>query len=105
MTTLKTSMGTETMRRIILGLAALVAGVFTVVPPFLLVTGGISAVQAQVPPNIPADGCGGAVVFGNGGSQCDGPVQSDGSFQRCVSVYVLGFGGWNCFPVFPGANP
>ena len=105
MTTFKMLMGTETMRRIILGVAALVAGVFTVVPPLLLVTGALSVVQAQVPPNIPADGCGGAVVFGNGGSQCDGPVQSDGSFQRCVSVYMLGIGGWNCFMVFPPPNP
>ena len=101
----KTLMGTETMKRIFIGVAALVGALITVFPPLLLVTSGLSVVEAQTPPNIPADGCGGAVVFGNGGSQCDGPVQSDGSFQRCVSVYVLGFGGWNCFPVFPGANP
>jgi hypothetical protein len=105
MTTQKTRMGSQTMRRIVLGVAALVAGVLTIIPPLLLVTGALSLVQAQVPPNIPADGCGGAVVFGNGGSQCDGPVQPDGSFQRCTSVYVLGIGGWTCFMVYPPPNP
>jgi hypothetical protein len=65
----------------------------------------LSMVEAQVPPNMPEDGCGGAVVFGNGGSQCDGPVQPDGSFQRCTSVYVLGIGGWSCYMVYPPPNP
>ena len=105
MTMLKTLMGTETMKRIIIGVAALVGALITVFPPLLLATSGLSVVEAQVPPNIPTDGCGGAVVFGNGGSQCDGPVQSDGSFQRCVSVYVLGIGGWNCFMVFLPPHP
>ncbi|WP_052960326.1 hypothetical protein [Mycobacterium sp. EPa45] len=101
MTTLKTPIGTDVVKRTLLVFAAFVGGLITMLPPVLLVTGALSVVEAQPPPNIPTDGCGGAVVFGNGGSQCDGPVQSDGSFQRCVSVYVLGIGGWNCFVVFP----
>ncbi|CAN5660701.1 hypothetical protein BH09ACT7_BH09ACT7_36380 [soil metagenome] len=100
MTTLNTRSGTV-VRRILLGVAALVVGFLTMLPPLLLVTGGLAAVHAQAPPNIPTDGCGGAVIFGNGGSQCDGPVQPDGSFQRCTSVYVLGIGGWNCYQVYP----
>lgn len=28
-----------------------------------------------------------------GGEICDGPIAPDGSFQRCQSVGVLGFGG------------
>jgi hypothetical protein len=93
MTRILKLMGAETVKRIMLGILALVAASITVLPPLLLVTGALSMVEAQVPPYIPADGCGGAVVFGNGGSQCDGRVQPDGSFQRCTSVYVLGIGG------------
>lgn len=105
MTALNRLMGTEAIKRIIFGIAALIAALITVLPPLLVITGGLSMVEAQVPPNIPEDGCGGAVVFGNGGSQCDGPVQPDGSFQRCTSVYVLGIGGWSCYMVYPPPNP
>jgi hypothetical protein len=105
MTTPETLMGSRAMKRILFGIAALFAAVITVLPPLLLVTGGLSVVEAQVPPNIPTDGCGGAVIFGNGGSQCDGPVQPDGSFQRCTSVYVLGIGGWSCYMVYPPPTP
>jgi hypothetical protein len=45
------------------------------------------------------------VVWGNGGGQCDGPFYEDGSFQRCVTVYVLGIGGTNCFLVPPPPPP
>jgi hypothetical protein len=49
-----------------------------------------------------ADGpCGGAVVFGNGGGRCDYDQRPDGSFTRCDTVYVLGFGGTNCYLVSP----
>lgn len=45
--------------------------------------------------------CGGAVVLGNGGGRCDYDQGSDGSFMRCDTVYVLGFGGTNCYRVYP----
>jgi hypothetical protein len=48
-------------------------------------------------PPASADGCGNVVVLGNGGGQCDGPFYEDGSFQRSVTVYVLGIGGTICF--------
>jgi hypothetical protein len=56
-------------------------------------------------PTAAADGCGNAVVLGNGGGQCDGPYYADGSFQRCVTVYVLGIGGTNCYIVAPPGPP
>ena len=39
------------------------------------------------------------VVFGSGGGWCDGPIQPDGRWLHCESVYVVGFGGTNCFMV------
>lgn len=69
-------------------------------------TASMLAVGAVVTaPAAQADGCGTAVVWGNGGGQCDGPYYPDGSFQRCVSVYVLGIGGSNCFIVPPPPPP
>jgi hypothetical protein len=47
--------------------------------------------------------CGGAVVLGNGGGRCESTPDSDGSFVRCDTVYVLGFGGTNCYRVYPPA--
>lgn len=88
------------IRGIILGIAALLAGVFVVLPPLFLVSGAIATVAAQPTPVV-QDPCGGAVVWGNGGYQCDGPPAADGSFQRCTGVWVLGIGGWNCFTVYP----
>ena len=38
---------------------------------------------------------------GNGGGFCDGPIQRDGTFYHCETVYVMGFGGTNCFYVRP----
>lgn len=60
---------------------------------------GAGALSTALP--AAADGCGNVVVWGNGGGQCDGPFYADGSFQRCVTVYVLGIGGTNCFLVPP----
>ncbi|AFM19031.1 hypothetical protein Mycch_4321 [Mycolicibacterium chubuense NBB4] len=88
------------MRRIIIGIGAVVAGLLLAG----LLFGGIAQVLGKVQhePPIQATGpCGGAVILGNGGSQCDGPIQPDGSFTRCTSVYVLGFGGWSCYTVYP----
>lgn len=48
-----------------------------------------------------ADPCGTFFFQGNGGGQCDGPFYSDGSFQRCTTVFVLGVGGTSCFIVPP----
>ncbi|AYD82049.1 membrane protein [Mycobacterium phage Saguaro] len=45
--------------------------------------------------------CGSAVVFGSGGGFCDGPPAADGTWMHCEHVYVLGFGGYNCFRVRP----
>lgn len=68
----------------------------------ILLLGPLGTITLRsVTPQVVADPCGGAVVLGNGGSQCDGPPAPDGSFQRCVSVYVLGIGGWNCYTVYP----
>jgi hypothetical protein len=65
---------------------------------------GVGAVASA--PQALADGCSSAVVWGNGGGQCDGPYYPDGSFQRCVTVYVFGIGGSNCFTVpAPGPAP
>ena len=66
----------------------------------LVTLAGVGAVA--VAPTASAD-CSSAVVWGNGGGQCDGPFYPDGSFQRCVTVYVLGIGGSNCFIVPPPA--
>ena len=45
--------------------------------------------------------CGNAVVFGSGGGFCDYPPQPDGTWYHCETVFVMGFGGTNCFYVRP----
>jgi hypothetical protein len=70
-----------------------------------LVGAGVLTAGLLVAPATQAQPCGGAMAFGSGGSQCDGAVNPDGSFERCVSVYVMGFGGWNCYMVFPPPAP
>ena len=45
--------------------------------------------------------CSKTFVNGNGGSRCDSPPNPDGSFTRCDTVEVLGFGGTNCYTVYP----
>ena len=45
--------------------------------------------------------CNSAIVAGNGGGFCDGAPAADGTWLHCESVYVLGFGGTNCFRVRP----
>jgi hypothetical protein len=67
-----------------------------------LVVLGIGSAMATAP-TASAD-CTSGMVWGNGGGQCDGPFYPDGSFQRCVSVYVLGIGGSNCYVVPPPAS-
>ncbi|MGV0793716.1 CDGP domain-containing protein [Mycolicibacterium sp. XJ1819] len=60
-------------------LVALMAG--------LLAAGGIAL---AAPANA---GCQAGWTPWGGGEICDGPIAPDGSFQRCQSVGVLGFGG------------
>jgi hypothetical protein len=48
-----------------------------------------------------ADGCAGGGGFGGGGGYCDNAWWPDGSYQHCVTVYVLGFGGTSCGRVCP----
>jgi len=62
------------------------------------IVGGAIAIAAPAS----AD-CGGAIVLGNGGGRCDSPPGPDGSFIRCDTVRVLGFGGTNCYRVYPPA--
>jgi hypothetical protein len=49
----------------------------------------------------PGPVCPRTFVFGSGGSRCDSPPNPDGSFTRCDTVDVLGFGGTNCYTVYP----
>lgn len=76
-----------------LATAALAAGMFV-----LTGAGTLAAAPAA------SAECGEFYMWGNGGGNCDGPVNPDGSFQRCTTVYVLGIGGTNCF-VVPGPAP
>ncbi len=45
--------------------------------------------------------CGHGYAVGSGGGFCDGPAAADGTWMHCETVYVLGFGGTNCFRVRP----
>ena len=45
--------------------------------------------------------CGYGGAFGSGGGFCDSPPGPDGTWYHCESVYVMGFGGTNCFYVRP----
>ena len=63
-----------------------------------LVAGGIGLAGTASAAGGP---CGSAIVLGNGGGRCDYDEQPDGSFMRCDTVYVLGFGGTNCYRVYP----
>jgi hypothetical protein len=80
------------MRRIIIALSAAA-----------LSAGGIALAA-------PAEACsagnGGWTPWG-GGSYCDDGAYPDGSYDHCVSVTVLGFGGTQCNRVCPPdpANP
>jgi hypothetical protein len=45
--------------------------------------------------------CFSITVPGSDGSRCDSPPNPDGSFTQCDTVNVLGFGGRNCYTVYP----
>lgn len=64
----------------------------------LIAAGSLATPQAHAAPGACVYGQGGG--FGGGG-YCDGPMQANGTFYHCETVYVLGFGGTNCFFVRP----
>ena len=47
--------------------------------------------------------CGSGGAFGSGGGYCD-TYLPNGDIYHCESVYVLGFGGQNCF-LIPKGDP
>jgi|SRR5271166_2049253 len=81
------------MRRIVIALSAAA-----------LSAGGIAL--AAPPARACSAGNGGWTPWG-GGSYCDDNAYPDGSYDHCVSVTVLGFGGTQCNRVCPPdpANP
>lgn len=81
------------MRRIVIALCAAA-----------LSAGGIAL--AAPPAEACSAGNGGWTPWG-GGSYCDDNAYPDGSYDHCVSVTVLGFGGTQCNRVCPSdpANP
>ncbi|MCK0174073.1 hypothetical protein [Mycolicibacterium sp. F2034L] len=58
-----------------------------------LAAGGL-ALGAAAPA---AAGCQGGWTPWGGGTTCDGPINQDGSFERCVTAGAMGFGGTNCY--------
>lgn len=78
------------MRKIVIALSAAA-----------LSAGGI-ALAAPAGADCGGGGNGGWTPWG-GGSYCDGATYPDGSYDHCVSVTVLGFGGSNCWRVYPDA--
>ena len=48
-----------------------------------------------------AVGCASGGSPWGGGGFCDTDYRPDGSYMHCERVYVLGFGGENCFRVYP----
>lgn len=68
-----------------------------------IATGAIltASVLASPPAESAPGQCGNAIVFGSGGGFCDYPPAADGTWLHCETVYVLGFGGTNCFRVRP----
>lgn len=49
---------------------------------------------------LPGQCASGSAGFGGGGF-CDSYPYADGTWDHCEQVYVLGFGGTNCFRVRP----
>jgi hypothetical protein len=42
-------------------------------------------------------GCQGGWTPWGGSQTCDGPINADGIFQRCVMAGAMGFGSTNCY--------
>ncbi len=51
--------------------------------------------------NVPTAGCQGGWTPWGGGTYCDSNPYPDGSYDHCVSVSVLGWGGTQCSRVCP----
>lgn len=49
-----------------------------------------------------ATGCMSGGGWGGSGGYCDFNYGPDGSYTHCERVYVLGWGGENCYRVHPG---
>ncbi len=83
------------------------SAVKTVAPGVLgvgvLMCGGVVALS-QAPP-ASADFCTSGIVPTTQWKSCDYPPQADGSYIHCDAVYVFGFGGRNCYRVFPPPPP
>ncbi len=77
--------------------------IITAVGAAALSAAGI-ALAAPAAADCGGGGNGGWTPWG-GGSYCDGNPYQDGSYDHCVSVTVLGFGGTNCQRVYPPAPP
>ena len=69
-----------------------------------LVTGG-STVAVAYAPTAKADFCSSGWVPTTAWSTCDYPLDVDGSHVRCDAVFVFGFGGTNCYRVYPPPPP
>jgi hypothetical protein len=74
----------------------------------LMLVGVGFAAQANAWPTPPPPGCEQRFMV----SYCDGPIQADGSWQRCFEnqqVWNPGLGTWiggsNCYQVGPGPDP
>ena len=60
-----------------------------------------AALYFSAPSHATPGQCGQGFGFGSGGGFCDYPPRPDGTWYHCETVYVLGFGGTNCFNVRP----
>lgn len=64
-------------------------------------TGFVVAMVSAPPAEAVPGQCGQGFAVGSGGGFCDGMAAEDGTWMHCETVYVLGFGGTNCFRVRP----
>lgn len=68
-----------------------------------IVIPGLAALALTVaPPALANPGyCSGGGGWGGFGSRCSSAPYPDGSYDQCDQVNVLGFGGTNCYRVYP----
>jgi hypothetical protein len=60
----------------------------------LAISGLVASIALAAPANA---GCQGGWSPWGGSTTCDGPLNADGVFQRCVMTSALGFGSTNCY--------